>query len=68
MAPATRKRRSRDEIQAAWDGAKDADITVLVVDAKRGFDDETRSIVAKLKKKKIKDLKSLLKDYLYDNL
>lgn len=32
---------------------KDADIVVLVVDAKRGFDDETQSIVAKLNKQKI---------------
>ena len=40
-------------VSSAWDGVKDADITALVVDAKRGFDDETKSIVAKLKKKNI---------------
>lgn len=38
-------------ITSAWDGAGDADITALVVDAKRGFDDETQSIIARLKKK-----------------
>lgn len=30
MAPATRKRRSRDEIQAAWDGAKGENIDLFV--------------------------------------
>ena len=47
-----RRRLDRAMVTSAWDGANDADITVLVVDAKRGFDDETRSIIAKLKKKK----------------
>ena len=40
-------------VSSAWSGVKDADIVVLVVDAKRGFDDETQSIVAKLNKQKI---------------
>ena len=40
-------------VSSAWNGVSDADITVLVVDAKRGFDDETQSIVARLKKHKI---------------
>lgn len=40
-------------VTSAWGGVADADITVLVVDAKRGFDDETQSIIAKLKKQKI---------------
>ena len=39
-------------VTSAWNGVGDADITVLVVDAKRGFDDETQSIVARLKKHK----------------
>ena len=46
-----KRRLDRAMVTSAWDGAKDADITVLVVDAKRGFDDETRSIIARLKKK-----------------
>lgn len=37
-------------VTSAWNGAEDADIIVLVVDAKRGFDDETASIIARLKK------------------
>ena len=46
-----KRRLDRAMVTSAWDGAKDADITVLVVDAKRGFDDETRSIISRLKKK-----------------
>ena len=38
-------------VTSAWDGAGDADITALIVDAKRGFDDETQAIIARLKKK-----------------
>ena len=48
-----KRRLDRAMVSSAWDGVKDADITALVVDAKRGFDDETKSIVAKLKKKNI---------------
>ena len=49
-----KRRLDRAMVTSAWDGVSDADITVLVVDAKRGFDDETASIIAKLKKKKQK--------------
>lgn len=48
-----KRRLDRAMVTSAWDGVKDADITVLVVDAKRGFDDETRSIITRLKKKNI---------------
>ena len=48
-----KRRLDRAMVGSAWEGALDADIVVLVVDAKRGFDDETRSIVAKLNKRKI---------------
>lgn len=44
-----KRRLDRAMVASAWDGAGDADITVLVVDARRGFDDETRAIIAKLK-------------------
>lgn len=47
-----KRRLDRAMVGSAWDGVGDADITVLVVDAKRGFDDETRSIIAKLNKNK----------------
>lgn len=45
-----KRRLDRAMVASAWNGVGDADITVLVVDAKRGFDDETQSIVAKLNK------------------
>lgn len=51
-----KRRLDRAMVQSAWSGAGDADITALVVDAKRGFDDETQSIIAKLNKKNKKDV------------
>lgn len=48
-----KRRLDRAMVSSAWDGAADADIVVLAVDAKRGFDDETQSIVAKLNKNKV---------------
>ena len=48
-----KRRLDRAMVASAWGGVGDADIKVLVVDAKRGFDDETQSIIAKLNKNKI---------------
>ena len=48
-----KRRLDRAMVRSAWNGVGDADIIVLVVDAKRGFDDETSSIIAKLKKSKL---------------
>lgn len=48
-----KRRLDRAMVGSAWDGVGDADIIVLVVDAKRGFDDETHSIIARLKKRKL---------------
>jgi len=48
-----KRRLDKAMVSSAWSGVGDADITVLVVDGKRGFDDETQSIVARLKKHKI---------------
>ena len=45
---APRRRLDRAMVAAAWSGAGDADIVALVVDAKRGLDEETRAIAAKL--------------------
>ncbi len=47
-----KRRLDRAMVGSAWSGVDDADIIVLVVDAKRGFDDETRSIIARLRKRK----------------
>lgn len=47
-----KRRLDRAMVSSAWSGAGDADIIVLVVDAKRGFDDETKEIVKKLNEQK----------------
>ena len=44
-----RRRLDRAMVAAAWNGASDAEIICLVVDAHRGYDDDSRAIVAKLK-------------------
>jgi GTP-binding protein Era len=46
---APRRRLDRAMVAAAWAGATDADISVLLVDAARGVDDDTRRIVERLK-------------------
>ena len=47
-----KRRFDRSMVASAWSGAADGDILVLVVDAKRGFDEETRVIVDELNDKK----------------
>ena len=47
-----KRRLDRAMVASSWSGVGDADIVVLVVDAKRGFDDETKAIIAKLNKNK----------------
>lgn len=42
---APRRRLDRAMVQAAWSGAADADLIVLLVDAKKGMDDEVSRIV-----------------------
>ena len=44
-----RRRLDRAMVAAAWNGASDAEMICLVVDAHRGYDDDTRAIVGKLK-------------------
>jgi len=44
-----KKRMDTAMVDAAWGGARDADLVVLVVDAARGIDDEVEGILAKLK-------------------
>lgn len=47
-----KRRLDRAMVASAWNGVGDADIVTLVVDAKRGFDDETKAIIEKLKENK----------------
>jgi GTPase len=46
---APKRRFERAMVAAAWAGAEDADIVVLLVDAARGIDEDTRGIVDRLK-------------------
>jgi GTP-binding protein Era len=45
---APRRRLDRAMVAAAWAGAEDADIVVVLVDAARGIDDDTRGILERL--------------------
>ena len=45
---APRRRLDRAMVTAAWGSARDADIVVMLIDAKRGLDDETKAILDKL--------------------
>ena len=45
---APRRRLDRAMVTTAWTGAHDADIVALMIDAKRGIDDETGTILEKL--------------------
>jgi GTP-binding protein Era len=44
-----RRRLERAMVAAAWQGAEDADLVALVVDAERGIGEETRAILERLK-------------------
>ena len=45
---APRRRLDRAMVAVAWNGAQEADIVALIVDAKRGLDDETTAIMERL--------------------
>jgi GTPase len=45
---APRRRLDRAMVTTAWTGAHDADIVAMMIDAKRGIDDETDAILGKL--------------------
>lgn len=47
-----KRRLDRAMVASAWTGVGDADMVTLVIDAKRGFDDETKAIIEKLKENK----------------
>lgn len=49
---APKRRLDRAMVAAAWGGAADADRTVLVVDAKRGIDPDTRHILDRMAEQK----------------
>jgi GTPase len=45
---APRRKLDRAMVQAAWSGAGDADLVAVLIDAKKGFDDEARVIIDRL--------------------
>jgi GTPase len=45
---APKRRLDRAMVSSAWGGASDADVVALLVDARKGIDDEVEAIVAKL--------------------
>lgn len=49
-----KRRLDRAMVAAAWQEAEYTDLRVLVVDARRGLDDDTRAIVESLQKNKLK--------------
>jgi GTP-binding protein Era len=46
---APKRRLERSMVAAAWEGAANADVVVVLVDAKRGLDEDTRRIIDGLK-------------------
>jgi GTPase len=46
---APRRRLDRAMVTTAWGGAHDADVVCVLIDAKRGLDDETQAILDKLR-------------------
>ena len=49
-----KRRLDKAMVLSAWGGVNDADIVALLVDVKRGFDEETKAIIEKLKASQIK--------------
>ena len=45
---APKRRLDRAMVTTAWSGAHDADLTVLLIDARKGIDDENRAIIDKM--------------------
>lgn len=56
-----KRRLDRAMVTAAWSGIDDADAVLLLVDAAKGYDDESRAIVEALKHRKRKVLLALNK-------
>ena len=57
----TKRRLERAMVDAAWKGVRDADLAVLVVDAKKGLSGDVKFIADELKTRKIKAVLALNK-------
>lgn len=51
-----KRRLDRAMVNAAWSGVDEGDVVLLLVDAERGFDDESRAIVEAFKNRKRKNV------------
>jgi GTPase len=51
-----KRRLDRAMVEAAWGGVSDADVTALMVDSVRGYDEDVANIVARLKESRGKKL------------
>ncbi len=51
-----KRRLDRAMVNAAWSGVDEGDVVLLLVDAERGFDDESRAIIEALKNRKRKNV------------
>ncbi|CAA6603237.1 GTPase Era [Rhodospirillaceae bacterium LM-1] len=58
---APKRRLDRAMVAAAWTGAEDADVLLLLIDARKGFDAESQAIVSRLKEQKKRALLALNK-------
>jgi GTP-binding protein Era len=56
-----KRRLDRAMVDAAWRGAVDADVVLLVIDAERGLDDNTETIIAGLSERKIEAIAAINK-------
>src|SRR5436305_13477490 len=63
---APRRRLDRAMVTTAWGGAHDADIVVLLIDAKKGSDEEAKAILWKLSEVRQPKILLLYKVYLVD--
>ena len=58
---APRRRLDRAMVEAAWGGAGDADIVVLMIDAAKGLDEDVERILAKLEGRRTPNILALNK-------
>ena len=56
-----KRRLDRAMVAAAWTGADDADVLLLLIDARKGFDAEGQAIISRLKEQKKRALLALNK-------
>ncbi len=52
---APRRRLDRAMVASAWGGAGDADVVALLVDARKGIDDEVEAILARARRRQGRD-------------